>query len=97
MTVKRFQDNKKRSESGNPSLADLLGLNTPNKLSEEIVRLICVIHFRLSDKGHSRLVKISKIEDINDECEHELGVVIHKLCLDEDNLKSVESIFQNFR
>ncbi|KFK45094.1 hypothetical protein AALP_AA1G342900 [Arabis alpina] len=30
-----MEDNKKRSESGNPSLADLLGLNTPNKLSEE--------------------------------------------------------------
>ncbi|VVB11614.1 unnamed protein product [Arabis nemorensis] len=28
-------EKEKRSESGNPSLADLLGLNTPNKLFEE--------------------------------------------------------------
>uniref|UniRef100_A0A1J3HNQ5 DUF547 domain-containing protein n=2 Tax=Noccaea caerulescens TaxID=107243 RepID=A0A1J3HNQ5_NOCCA len=85
----------KISDSGHPSLADLLGLNTlsPNKLSEEIVRLICVIHFNLSGKGQSKVVKNSK----NEEYGEELGVVIHKLCLDEDNLKSVESLLQNFR
>ncbi|ESQ33287.1 hypothetical protein EUTSA_v10004335mg [Eutrema salsugineum] len=93
-------DKIKRSESGNPSLADLLGLNNlgPNKLSEELLRLISVIHFKLSDKGHSRLVNNTNNENINDEkCGQELGVIIHKLCLDEDNLKSVDSLLQNFR
>lgn len=96
MIVKRFQDKIKGSDSGHPSLADLLGLNTPtdpNKLSEEIVRLICVIHFNLSGKGQRKVVKNSK----NEEYGEELGVVIHKLCLDEENLKSVESLLQNFR
>ncbi|CAA7024393.1 unnamed protein product [Microthlaspi erraticum] len=86
----------KRSDSTHPSLADLLGLNTPtdpNKLSEEIVKLICVIHFNLSGKGQSKVVKNSK----NEEYGEELGVVIHNLCLDEDNLKSVDSLLQNFR
>ncbi|CAL9217690.1 unnamed protein product [Arabidopsis halleri] len=90
-------DKIKRSDSGHPSLADLLGLNTlsPNKLSEEILRSICVIHYKLSDKqGHSRIVKKnSKNENINEE----LGVVIGKLCREDDNLKSVESLLQNFR
>ncbi|CAE5959446.1 unnamed protein product [Arabidopsis arenosa] len=90
-------DKIKRSDSGHPSLADLLGLNTlsPNKLSEEILRSICVVHYKLSDKqGHSRIVKKnSKNENINEE----LGVVIGKLCLEDDNLKSVESLLQNFR
>lgn len=98
MIVKRFfQDKIKRSDSGHPSLADLLGLNTlsPNKLSEEILRSICVVHYKLSEKqGHSRIVKKnSKNENINEE----LGVVIGKLCLEDDNLKSVESLLQNFR
>ncbi|KAF8095770.1 hypothetical protein N665_0323s0036 [Sinapis alba] len=85
-------DNKQRSEFSNPSLADLLGLNTlgPNKLSEEIVRLMCVIIIKLSDKGQRRFVK-------NEKSGEELGVVINTLCLNEDNLKSVESLLQNFR
>ncbi|KAL1194028.1 hypothetical protein V5N11_005523 [Cardamine amara subsp. amara] len=89
-------DKIKRTESRNTSLADLLGLNivNPNGLSEEIVRLICVIHYKLSDKEHSRLVKNSKKEDM---CGQELGVVINKLYLDDDNLKSIEIILQNFR
>ncbi|XP_010478990.1 PREDICTED: uncharacterized protein LOC104757905 [Camelina sativa] len=88
-------DKIKRSDSGNPSLADLLGLSTlsPNKLSEEILRIICVIYFKLSDNGHNRFVKNSK----NDECGQELGVVVHKLYVDDDNLKSIESMLQNFR
>lgn len=88
----------KRSDSGHPSLADLLGLNTlsSNKLSEEILRLICMIHYKLSDKEHKRLIKNSKNEDIS-VCRQELGVVIHKLYLDDDNLKSIESMLRNFR
>ncbi|XP_019098302.1 PREDICTED: uncharacterized protein LOC104773834 isoform X1 [Camelina sativa] len=88
-------DKIKRSDSGNPSLADLLGLSTlsPNKLSEEIMRINSVIYFKLSDNGHSRFVKNSK----NDECGQELGVVVHKLYVDDDNLKSIESMLQNFR
>ncbi|KAL9308630.1 hypothetical protein AtEden1_Chr1g0042461 [Arabidopsis thaliana] len=95
--LKQFSktDKIKGSDSGHPSLADLLGLNTlsPNKLSEEILRSICVIHYKLSDNGHNRLVKNSK----NEEYGQELGVVIHKLYLDDYNLKSVESMLQNFR
>ncbi|CAH8360190.1 unnamed protein product [Eruca vesicaria subsp. sativa] len=85
-------DNKQRSEFSNPSLADLLGLNTlsPNKLSEEIVRLMCVIIIKLSDKGQRRFVK-------NEKSVEELGVIIKTLCLNEDNLKSVESFLQKFR
>ncbi|CAF2221710.1 hypothetical protein BRARA_H00463 [Brassica rapa] len=85
-------DNKQRSEFSNPSLADLLGLNTlsSNKLSEEIVRLICVIIIKLSDKGQSRFVK-------NEKYGEELGVVINTLRLNEVNLKSVESFLQKFR
>ncbi|EOA37853.1 hypothetical protein CARUB_v10011448mg [Capsella rubella] len=89
-------DKIKRSDSsGNPSLADLLGLNTlsPNKLSEEIMRNICVIYFKLSENGHNIFFKKSK----NEECGQELGVVIHKLYLDDDNLKSIESMLQHFR
>ncbi|CAD5314678.1 unnamed protein product [Arabidopsis thaliana] len=95
--LKQFSktDKIKGSDSGHPSLADLLGLNTlsPNKLSEEILRSICVIHYKLSDNGHNRLVKNSK----NEEYGQELGVVIHKLYLDDYNLKFVESMLQNFR
>lgn len=73
-------------------MADLLGLNTlsSNKLSEEIVRLICVIIIKLSDKGQSRFVK-------NEKYGEELGVVINTLRLNEVNLKSVESFLQKFR
>ncbi|KAG2314488.1 hypothetical protein Bca52824_017610 [Brassica carinata] len=85
-------DNKQRSEFSNPSLADLLGLNTlsPNKLSEEIVRLMSVIIIKLSDKGQRRFVE-------NEKSGEELGVVINTLCLNDDNLKSVESFLQKFR
>ncbi|CAN8302550.1 unnamed protein product [Cochlearia groenlandica] len=92
-------DKIKRTESCNPSLADLLGLNTrnPNKLSEEILRHICVIYLKLADKGHNRSVRNSNNENINEECAHELGIVIHKHCLDDNNLNSVESMLHNFR
>ncbi|KAJ4881685.1 hypothetical protein Rs2_38740 [Raphanus sativus] len=93
-SVKPFSesDNKQRSEFSNPSLADLLGLNTlsPNKLSEEILRLMCVIIIKLSDKGQRRFVK-------NEKSGEELGVVINTLCLNNDNLKSLESFLHKFR
>ncbi|XP_010539080.1 PREDICTED: uncharacterized protein LOC104813214 isoform X2 [Tarenaya hassleriana] len=100
----------KRTESGHRSLADLLGvshmiedLNTPNRLSEEILRSVCLIYCKFSDKTQIGCPKSpchscsQQSGETEGETGEEFAVVVHKLCLDEDDLKSLESMLQKFR